>query len=64
MDNFTTKVNVLKIRFLCFKANLIFLLSNLSKKGEQGKTNLITLLIMKIMPSYIISMMAQLTKSK
>ena len=44
MDNFSTKVNILKIRFLCFKTNLIFLPSNLSKKGEQEKTNLITCL--------------------
>ena len=37
---------------------------DLVKKGEQGKTNLITLLKMKIMPPYIISMMARLTNSK
>lgn len=44
MDNFSTKVNVLKIRFFCYQKNLIFILSNLSKKGEPGKTDLITCL--------------------
>jgi hypothetical protein len=47
MCNFYTKVNALKIRFLYFKINLIFFYQT-SVKGEQGKTNLITLLTVRL----------------
>ena len=47
MYNFFTKVNALKIRFFCLQINLIIFHQTLVK-GEKGKTNLITLLIMKI----------------
>ena len=49
MYNFFTEVNTLKIRFFCLQINLIFFHQTLVKV-EQGKTNLITLLIMKKMP--------------
>ena len=64
MCNFFTKVNKLKIRFLYFLKKPYFSPSNLSRETNRGKSNLIPLLIMEKMPSYLILVTFELTNCK
>jgi len=47
MWRFSTKVNLLKIRFFYLQINLIFFPQTLVQMQTQGKSNLITLLLLK-----------------